>query len=70
MPKTGIPGHFGAKIRYILEPSTNQTPGALRLATSTSYLFLAEKVSYTWFCLLRLDFNGFWRFLIQTDTIH
>ena len=41
--KTGIPGHFGAKNRYILKPSTNHTPGALRLASVTSYLFLAWK---------------------------
>ena len=25
LPKTGIPGHFGAKNRYILKPSTNHT---------------------------------------------
>ena len=41
LPRTGIPGNFGAKIRYILKPSTNHTPGALRLASLTSYLFLA-----------------------------
>ena len=39
--KTGIPGHFGAKNRYVLKPSTNHTPTALRLASLTSYLFLA-----------------------------
>ena len=41
LPTTGIPGHVGAKNRYILEASTNHTPGALRLASVTSYLFLA-----------------------------
>ena len=43
LPKTGIPGHFGSKQRYILKPSTNHTPGALRLASLISYLFLAWK---------------------------
>ena len=41
LPKTGIPSHFGAQNRYILKPSTNHTPGALRLAGLTSYLFFA-----------------------------
>ena len=41
LPKTGIPGHFCANNRYILKPSVNHTPGALRLASLTSYLFLA-----------------------------
>ena len=39
-PKPGKPCHFGAKKRYILKSSTNHTPGALRLASLTSYLFL------------------------------
>ena len=43
LPKTGIPGHFGAKNRYISKPSTNHTSGALRLASVTSYLILAWK---------------------------
>ena len=43
LPKTGIPGHFGAKNSYILKPSTNHTPGALRFASLTSYLFSAWK---------------------------
>ena len=41
LPKTGIPGHFGAKNRYVIKPSTNHTPGALRLASLTSCLFSA-----------------------------
>ena len=41
LPKTGIPGHFGAKNRYVIKPSTNHTPGALRLASLTSYLLSA-----------------------------
>ena len=43
LPKTGIPGRFGAKNRSILKPSKNHTPGALRLAGLTSYLFSAKK---------------------------
>ena len=42
LPKKGIPGYF-AKNRYILKPITNHTPGALRLASVTSHLFLAWK---------------------------
>ena len=43
-PKTGTSyTWFGAKNSYILKPSTNHTPGALRLASVTSYLFLAWK---------------------------
>ena len=51
---TSIPGHFGAKNRvylvtlvpktdttYILVPSRNHTPTALRLVSLTSYLFFA-----------------------------
>ena len=33
------------------------TPGVLRLASLTSYLFLLEKVRYTWFCLLYLAYR-------------
>ena len=36
-PKTGIPDDVVAKGRYILKPSTNHTPGALRFATLTSH---------------------------------
>ena len=36
LPKTGVPGQFCAKKRYILKPSTNHTPGAVRLASLTS----------------------------------
>ena len=43
LPKTGIPGHFGAKNKYILKPSTKHTPEALRLASLTWYLFQAWK---------------------------
>ena len=42
-PKQVIRGHFCAKNRYILKRSTNHTPGALRLASVTSYLFLGWK---------------------------
>ena len=42
LPKTCVPGPFGAENRYILKHSkTNHTPGFLRLASITSYLFLA-----------------------------
>ena len=43
LPKTGIPGHFCAKKKVVLKPSTHHTPGALRLASVTSYLFSAWK---------------------------
>ena len=73
VPKKGIPGHIDAKNGYILKPSTNLTPGALRLASVTSHrtCFWLEKARYTWFCLLCLliDFNRFWRFLSQSHTL-
>ena len=42
-PKTGIPGPFWTKNRQTLKSSTDHTPGALRLASVTSYLILAYK---------------------------
>ena len=65
LPKSGISGHFGAKYRYILKPSTSHAPGALRLASVTSHLFLR----YTWFGLLCLAFNCFWRILNKSEAI-
>ena len=41
--KKGVNVHFGAWNRYILKLSTNHTPGALRLASLASYLFLVWK---------------------------
>ena len=43
LPKTSFSGHFYAKTRYTPKRRANHTPGALRLASVTSYLILAWK---------------------------
>ena len=59
--KKGIHGHFFAKKRYILKPSVNHTPAALRLASLTHIVpvFALKWPVNTWFCLLCLAFNCF-----------
>ena len=51
---------LGQESRYTLKPSKKYTPGALRLASLTSYQLFGGKVaSYTWIYLRCLAFNRF-----------
>ena len=70
LPKTGIPGHIGAKNKYILEPSTDHTPGALRLASVTSYLFLAWKGQVHLVLSTLSSFQLFLANFSQSEAIH
>ena len=73
LPKTGIPGHFGAKpgtSKYILKPSTNHTPGAQRLDSLTSYLFLACKGQVHLVLSTLSSFNCFGPILSQSEAMH
>ena len=70
MPKSSIPGHFDAKNRYILKPSTKHRPGPCGWPASHRTCFRIEKARYTWFRLRCLAFNCFWRISSQSEAIH
>ena len=69
--KSGIPGHFGAKKRYIFKTrykSHVRSPAIGQRHIVPAFGF--KRPWYTWFRLLCLAFNRFWRILSQSEATH